>query len=431
MCFAPAFGDQEESMGKINERCGGIDVGKRFLLCCVLTGAAHQEPRSQTRRFDATVSDLVRLREWLAAERITHVVMESTGSYWVPVFNILEGHFIIVLANPEEVKNRKGHKTDRKDAEHLAELLRHDHIRASFIPPKPIRDLRDLTRRRLQLIQDATRERNRVEKLLEHVNVKIGNVLSDVFGVSGQSMLLALLDGKTTAEQIAHLARGQAKRKIPQLTEALEGHGMRDHERFLIRSCLRHLACLEEEVEQMDGEILQRMQEPPFQGAFQRLQTIPGVGQLAAASILAETGVDLTTFPTAEKMASWAGLCPGNRESAGIKKGSQTTQGNSYLRTTLVQCAWSATRKTGCIFQTRFRELSPRRGQKRAIVAIAHQMLTVLYFMLKNDVPFNGAANAPTQRRRQRRAHHHLRCLRRLGISVQIVEPTEFAPQTG
>jgi transposase-like protein len=172
------------------------------------------------------------MREWFAAERITHVVMESTGSYWVPVFNILEGQFIIVLANPEEVKNRKGHKTDRKDAEHLADLLRHDHIRASYIPPKPIRDLRDLTRRRLQLIQDATRERNRVEKLLEHVNVKIGNVLSDVFGVSGQSMLLALLDGKTTAEQIAHLARGQAKRKIPELTEALEGHGMRDHERF-------------------------------------------------------------------------------------------------------------------------------------------------------------------------------------------------------
>jgi transposase len=221
------------------------------------------------------VTDLVRLRDWLAAESITHVVMESTGSYWVPVFNILEDHFIIVLANPEEVKNRKGHKTDRKDAEHLADLLRHNHIRASYIPPKPIRDLRDLTRRRLQLVQDATRERNRVEKLLEHVNVKIGNVLSDVFGVSGQSMLLALLDGNVKAEQIAQLARGQAKRKIPQLTEALEGHGMRDHERLLIRSCLRHLACLEEEVEEMDREILQRMQAPPFQGAFLRLQTIP------------------------------------------------------------------------------------------------------------------------------------------------------------
>jgi len=183
-------------MGKINEHCAGIDVGKRFLLCCALTGAAQEEPQSQTRRFDATVKDLVHLREWLSSQSITHVVMESTGSYWVPIFNILEGHFIIVLANPEEVKNRKGHKTDRRDAEHLADLLRHDHIRASYIPPKPIRDLRDLTRRRLQLTQDASRERNRIEKLLEHVNVKIGNVLSDVFGVSGKNMLLALLEGR-------------------------------------------------------------------------------------------------------------------------------------------------------------------------------------------------------------------------------------------
>src|ERR1700688_1660101 len=194
-------------MGKLIERCAGIDIGKRFLVCCVMTGAAHEEPRSETRRFDPTVPGLKRLRNWLHEERVTDVVMESTGSYWIPVFNLLEGHVTVVLANPEEVKNRKGHKTDRKDAEHLADLLRHNHVKASYIPPKPIRDLRDLTRRRLQLIQDATRERNRVEKPLEHVNVKIGNVLSDVFGVSGQSMLLALLDGKTTAEQIAHLAR--------------------------------------------------------------------------------------------------------------------------------------------------------------------------------------------------------------------------------
>lgn len=213
-------------MGKIIERCAGIDVGKRFLLCCVLTGAAHDEPRSQTLRFDVTVPGLMRLRDWLAAEKVTHVVMESTGSYWIPVFNILEDHFVVVLANPEEVKNRKGHKTDRKDAEHLADLLRHDHIRSSYIPPKPVRALRDLTRRRLQLTQDATRERNRVQKLLEQVNVKIGNVLSDVFGVSGQSMLLALLNGEASPEQIAQLARGQAQRKIPQLTEALEGHRM-------------------------------------------------------------------------------------------------------------------------------------------------------------------------------------------------------------
>jgi transposase len=418
-------------MSKINERCAGIDVGKRFLLCCVLTGAAQDEPRSQTLRFDATVTALIRMREWLVAEKVTHVVMESTGSYWIPVFNILEDHLVVVLANPEEVKNRKGHKTDRKDAEHLADLLRHNHVRSSYIPPKPVRHLRDLTRRRLQLTQDATRERNRVEKLLEHVNVKIGSVLSDVFGVSGQSMLLALLEGKTTPEQIAQLARGQAKRKIPQLREALDGHGMTDHERALIRSCLRHLACLEEELEELDIVISHRMQAAPFQDSFVLLQTIPGIGQLAAASILAETGTDMAPFPTAEQMASWAGLCPGNRESAGIQKGRQTTHGNSYLRTALVQCAWAATKKSGSVFQIRFQQLSRRRGEKRAIVAIAHQMLIIIHCMLKLGIPFRGAAIAPQQRRRQRRAHHHLRCLRRLGISVQIVTGAEHLIETG
>jgi transposase len=281
MFYASALGGKEKTMSTLNERCAGIDVGKRFLLCCALTGAAQEEPRSQTLRFDATVTALIRMREWLVAEGVTHVVMESTGSYWIPVFNVLENHFVVVLANPEEVKSRKGHKTDRKDAEHLADLLRHNHVRSSYIPCKPVRQLRNLTRRRLQLTQDATRERNRVEKLLEQVNVKIGSVLSDVFGVSGQSMLLALLEGTATPEQIAQLARGQARRKIPELTAALDGHGMTDHERVLIRSCLRHLACLEEELEELDTEILRRMQAQPFRDPFLLLQTIPGVGQLA------------------------------------------------------------------------------------------------------------------------------------------------------
>src|SRR5271169_2696466 len=192
-------------MGKIIERCAGIDIGKRFLLCCVMTGAAHEEPRSETRRFDTTVPGLERLRNWLNDEQVTDVVMESTGSYWIPVFNLLEGHVTIVLANPEEVKNRKGHKTDRKDAEHLADLLRHNHVRSSYIPAEPVRQLRDLTRRRVQLTQDATRERNRVQKLLEQVNVKIGSVLTDVFGVSGLQMLLALLEGRAAPAEIARL----------------------------------------------------------------------------------------------------------------------------------------------------------------------------------------------------------------------------------
>jgi transposase len=407
-------------MSKIIERCAGIDVGKRFLLCSVLTGAAQEEPASQTRRFDTNVPDLEEMREWLQQEAVTHIVMESTGSYWIPVFNVLEGHFTVVLANPEEVRNRKGHKTDRKDAEHLADLLRHNHVRASYIPPEPVRQLRDLTRRRIQLTQDASRERNRVQKLLEQANVKIASVLSDVFGVSGQRMLVALLAGEARPEEIAQLALGTAQRKIPQLIDALHGHRMSDHLRFIVCSCLRHLACLEEEIEELDAEIIQRMKLPFFENAFSLLQTIPGIGQLSAATILAETGPELAAFPTAEQMASWAGLCPGNKESAGVQKGRNTTHGNPYLRMTLVQCAWSAARKQDSLFRARFLQLSPRRGQKRAIMAVAHSMLIVLYCMLTRSVPYNHAQDAPKQRRRKQRAHHHLRCLRRLGVTVQV-----------
>ena len=418
-------------MSKIIERCAGIDVGKRFLLCSVLTGAAHEDPASHTRRFDTNVHELEEMREWLEHEAVTHIVMESTGSYWIPVFNVLEGYFTIVLANPEEVKNRKGHKTDRKDAEHLADLLRHNHVRASYIPPEPVRQLRDLTRRRIQLTQDASRERNRVQKLLEQANVKIASVLSDVFGVSGQRMLVALLASEATPEEIAQLALGTAQRKIPQLIDALHGHRMNDHLRFIVCSCLRHLACLEEEIEQLDAEILRRMQLPFFENAFRLLQTMPGIGQLSAATILAETGPDLAAFPTAEKMASWAGLCPGNKESAGVQKGRNTTHGNPYLRMTLVQCAWSAARKQDSLFRVRFLQVSPRRGQKRAIMAVAHSMLIVLYCMLTRSVPYNFAQEAPRQRRRKHRAHHHLRCLRRLGLTVHVSPGVEADARAG
>jgi transposase len=349
------------------------------------------------------------------------VAMESTGTYWIPIFNILEEQFAIILANPEEVKNRKGHKTDRNDAKHIADLLRHNHIRSSYIPPKPVRQLRDLTRRRVQLTQDATRERNRVQKLLEQSNVKIGNVLTDVFGVSGQEMILALLDGQSTPEQIAALARGQAQHKLPKLIEALQGHRMSDHCRLVIRSSLRHLGCLQEEVELLDEEILSRMRMPPFEQPFALLQTVPGIGRLSAAAILAEIGTDLEPFPSAEQLASWAGLCPGSRESAGIQKGRQTTHGNPYLRKTLVQCAWAAMRKQGSVFAARFRQLAPRRGEKRAIVAVAHLMLTILYCMVKRGLEFQGAGCVHQQRRRERRAHHHMRALRRLGLDVRVM----------
>jgi transposase len=238
------------------ERCAGIDIGKKFLMACVITGPADSQPRAEVRRFGTTVSELEELRAWLQSEGCTHAALESTGSYWKPVFNVLEETVVVILANAHEVKARKGHKTDPNDSAWLAHLLRHAMIRPSFIPPREIRELRQLTRRRRQLVNTVTAERNRLQKVLEEANVKIGSVLSDVFGMTGQAILEALLEGKASPEEMAHLARGLARRKIPQLVEALKGHRLTDSHRFLIEHCLQHMAFLEESVERLEAEIM-------------------------------------------------------------------------------------------------------------------------------------------------------------------------------
>jgi len=243
------------------ERCAGIDIGKKFLMACVMVGAADQDPSQEIRRFGTTVPELENLRAWLQTEGCTHVAMESTGSYWKPVFNVLEGTVVVILANAQQVKARKGHKTDPHDSVWLAHLLRHAMIRPSFIPPRAIRELRELTRRRRQLMNAGTAERNRLHKILEQANVKIGSVLSDVFGMTGQTILEALLEGKATPEEMAKLARGVAKRKIPQLVEALKGHRLTDAQRFLIEHCLQHMAFLEQSLEQLEARILQQIEE--------------------------------------------------------------------------------------------------------------------------------------------------------------------------
>ncbi|MCU1235571.1 MAG: transposase family protein, partial [Candidatus Solibacter sp.] len=234
------------------ERCAGIDVGKKWLSITIMIGPLDGEPRVVKRRYGVNVADLNRLRDWLVSESITHVVMESTGSYWKPIFNVLESSVKVYLANPQEVKNRKGHKTDDKDGWWLAHLLRHAMIRPSFIPPRPIRELRDLTRRRAKLNGAGAAERNRVQKVLEDANVKLGNVLTDVFGASGQLMLNALMEGEDNPEEIAQFAKGRAKKKIPQIAAALEGHQMSDHHRKLIRYSLEHMSFLEEQILELD-----------------------------------------------------------------------------------------------------------------------------------------------------------------------------------
>jgi transposase len=397
------------------ERCAGIDVGKRYVVVCLMTGAASESPRIEKRQYDATVTELERLREWLEQEQCTHVVVESTGSYWKPVFNVLEKSLTVVLANPVHVRNLRGHKTDRKDSQWLAHLLRHGMIRPSFIPPPEIRNLRSLTRQRRDLIAAGARERNRVQRLLEEANIKLGNVLSDVFGVSGQRMLEALLEGKADASEMAQLAVAGARRKMPALQAALEGHRLTDTLRFLIAQNIRHMEFLEQEIAALDEQIAETVK--PWARQLELLQTLPGVDRITAATVLGEIGADMNRFPTAAHLASWAGLCPGNHESAGTQKSGRIRRGNATLRATLNQCAWAAAHTKGTRLKFRYEHLVPKRGKRRAIVAISHQLLTLMHMLLSQNIPYDDPGWKPTlsAQHRTRRASYHLRCLRRLG----------------
>lgn len=402
------------------ERCAGIDIGKKFLMACVMVGPADSEPRSEIRRFGTTVSELESLRAWLQSEACTHAAMESTGSYWKPVFNILEGAVVVILANAREVKARKGHKTDPNDSAWLAHLLRHAMIRPSFIPPREIRELRQLTRRRKQLSNTVTAERNRLQKILEEANVKIGSVLSDVFGMTGQAILEALLEGTASPEEMANLARGLARRKIPQLVEALKDHHLTDAHRFLIEHCLQHMAFLEQSIEQLEREILKQVSAANLTRPFQLLQTVPAVKQAAAAAILAEIGSSVEPFPSPGQLASWAGVCPGNNRSANRTLATRCTKGNEWLRTALCECAWAASMQNGSSFQARFKRLAPRIGRRAAIVAVAHAMLLAIYHVLRTAQPYSKDAVRATPNQKHRLVRHHFRCLRRLGVTIAI-----------
>jgi transposase len=403
------------------ERCAGIDVGKKFLAVCVMTGPLEGEARAVKRRFGTTIAELEALREWLQQEAVTHVVMESTGSYWKPVFNVLETSVKVYLANPQEVKNRKGHKTDDKDGWWLAHLLRHAMIRPSFIPSPRIRELRDLTRRRKRLLGNATSEKNRIQKVLEDANVKLGSVLTDVFGVSGQLMLDALLTGTARPEEIAQFAKQRARKKIPELIQALEGHRMSDHHRRMIRYSLQHLKFLDEQIGELDKAIATQIKESGIKREWELLQTVPGIQERSAASILAETGPNMEQFPTCKDLGSWAGICPGNNRSAGKNKSSRTTGGNPWLRTALTECAWAAAAKKNCFIKEKFWRIVSKSGGKKApaVIAVAHTLLGLAYQVLSTHRPFEDRQAPPLDdRQRQRMIRHHVRRLGKLGITV-------------
>jgi transposase len=411
-------------MKVVVERCAAIDLAKKALNVCLMTGAADQEPQVELRLYGTFNAELDKLRQWLLETRVTHVVMESTGSYWKPVYAALEGSGIeVILANGEDVKARRGHKTDWKDCQFLANLLRHGMIRASFIPPRAIRDLRDLTRRRRQLIGDATSERNRVQKVLEEANIKLSSVLSDIFGVSGQLMLEKLLDGEPDPEAIANLAQRRARMKIPEILQSLDGNRLRDHHRRMLRLSLEHLAFLEQQISTIDGEVLALIEREGYGRSFDLLQSIPGVQEISAAALLAETGADMSVFPTEGQLSSWIGVCPGNRISAGKNRSSAISRGNRWARTTLVECAWAAVAKKDCHLKERFRRLAVK-GRKPAMIAIAHDLAVILHRTLKSGTPYREADQpAPDERKRQRLIRHYVRRLGKLGIAVHSLRP--------
>ncbi len=399
------------------ECCAGIDVGKKWIAVCVLTGPANGDAQAETRKYATTNECLEKLSEWLVECGCTHVVMESTGEYWRPIYNVLEEatDLEIILANSQQVKGLRGHKTDPSDAHWLAHLLRHDMIRPSYIPPLPIRQLRDLTRRRKQLVRGGAQERNRIQKILEGANIKLGNVLSDVFGLSGQLMLDKLLEGNATPEEIADLAQRSARKKIPQIRVSLEGHRMNAMHRRLINLSLDHMAFLEEQIRVLDEEIVQHIKSHGLEEPYQLLQTIPGVKEEAAASLLAEFGPDMEVFGSAKKLSSWAGVAPGNNESAGKKKRAPALRGNPWVRSTLTESAWSASRKKQSEFQIHYQGWKPRLGHKRAIVAVAHSLAETVFEVLSTRQPYTKAgANPMPDTKAASLIRHHTRRIKTL-----------------
>lgn len=400
------------------ERCAGIDVGKKFILVCLMTGPADQAPNMETRTFHTTTSELQSLLQWLKEAGCTKAVMESTGDYWKPIFNVLEEDIAVVLANPAHIKNIPGRKTDVKDCQWLAHLLRHGLVRGSFIPPRPIRELRDLTRRRRQLLSAGTSEKNRVQKVLEDANIKLASVLSDLFGVSGQQMLEALVSGNPTPTQISGFARCRLKQRIPEIQAAVEGHRLTDHHRFLLRQSLDHLKFLEEQIVTLDEQIIAKLQ--PYQTQFELLQTIPGVKRESAATLIAEIGTDMAQFPTASHLVAWAGVCPGNNESAGKRRSAHSRKGNRWLRGTLTQSAWAATRKSKSYFTSRYSRIATHRGSKRAVVAMARFLLIIAYHVLTRMTPYHELGpNYLDERQRTRQIHYHLKRLGALGVAMR------------
>ena len=411
-------------METLHSRCAGLDVHKKTVVACVLVAGPKGKPAKQVRTFSTVTAGLLELSDWLAGQGVTHVAMESTGVYWKPVFHILEGRFETWLVNAQHIKQVPGRKTDVRDCEWIAQLLQHGLLRPSFVPPEPIRQLRDLTRQRSQLVAEKTAVANRIQKVLEDANIKLASVASDVLGASGRDMIRAMIAGEDDPAALAGLARRLLRRKIPALEQALYGR-VAEHHRFQLQLLMDHLESLEGLIARLSGRVEQVI--APFEEAISRLVTIPGVERRTAENLIAELGGDMSRFPTSGHLASWAGICPGQHQSAGKSKGGAARHGNRWLRQALTQAAWAASHTKGTYLSAQFRRLAARRGKKRALVALGHTLLVIVYHILRDGAVYQELGADHFDRLEPERLTQHLvKRLERLGHKVTL-EPKEAA----
>ena len=405
-------------MDVIVSRGCGLDVHQNLIVACLLVGEPGSLPHKQIRSFSAMTEDLLALRDWLKKEGCTHVAMESTGVYWKPVYNILEGHFELIVANARHIKAVPGRKTDVKDAHWIADLLRHGLLRPSYVPARDLRRLRDLLRYRRKLVSTQSAERNRVVKLLETANIKLSSVASDVFGVSGRLMLDALVKAEATPDEMASLARGRLRKKDQLLKQALDGR-LQAHHRQLLSIQLKRLDQFNDDLLQLEAQIQVRLNDYAHQ--MELLDSIPGIDWVAAATIIAEMGVNTRQYASVGHLTSWAGLCPGQNQSAGKRQNSRIRPGNPHLRAVLIEAALAATRHKGSYFREKYYRLKARRGHKRAVVAVARKLLVAVYHVLATDRPYRELGADYLDRLEPQRLKQNLvRRLERLGYRVNL-----------